>query len=227
MDATAPEDLKTDGQQREANDLDHLAQEGAKTRQQPPEESKNTKKKRKKLAKDKSHSTAPQDEFQGPSLSCERAVHGSGLSANTQEAGTQPGERTQAQAEEEQDTIKACKKQKPRSSGVLRIRFGEREAESSMRTNEEAGRDYWRHQSDAEDPKSGNTITMSHRSAQECKITKETPLQSPTTKEVPATGRTETEIGHGVGGDDDATAQIDKVKSLGNFGPGLFRWFMS
>lgn len=96
-----------------------------------------------------------------------------------------------------------------------------------MRNNEEVGRGCWRHQSAAEDPKSGKTTTMSPRSAQECKITKEMPLQSPTAKEVPATGHTETEAGHGVSGDDDATTQIDNVQSLGKFGPGLLRWFMS
>lgn len=227
MDATAPKDPKTDGQQREANGLDHLAQKGAETRQQPPEESKNTKKKRKKLAKDKPHSTAPEDGLQGRSLTCEGAVYGSGLPSTTQKAATQPGEIPQAQAGEGQGTAKAGKEQKPRSVGVLRIRVGEREAESWMRNNEEAGRDCWRHQSAAEEPKSGNPTTMSHRTAQECKITKETPLQSPTAKEVPATGRIETEAGHGVGSDDDATAQINNVKSLGEFGPGLLRWFMS
>lgn len=88
MDATAPKDPKTDVQQREANGLDHLAQEGAESRQQPPEESKNTKKKRKKLAKYKSHSTAPEDGLQGRGLTCEGAVYDSGLPATTQKVAT-------------------------------------------------------------------------------------------------------------------------------------------
>lgn len=227
MDATAPKDPKTDGQQREANGLNHLAQESAETSQQPPKESKNTKKKRKKLAKAKSHSTASEDGLQGRSLTCEEAVNGSGLPATTEKATPQPGERPQAQVEEGQVTTKASKEQKPRSVGFLRIIVGEREAEISKQNNEEAGRDCWRHQSATEDSKSAKTTTMSPRSAQECKITKEMPLQSPTAKKVPATVRTETEAGHGVGGDDDAVSQIDSVKSLGKFGPGLLRWFMS